>query len=276
MLERCPLNEEQPGLRRLAAGDMPALMRLVEAAQWNQLPSDWQRMLDLAGDLAVGCEIKGRIVASAVALAYEPRLVWMGMVLTLPEFRGRKLASRLLEHLLERLPEKGPADASIYLDATHLGEEIYRRYGFVEEGVIRRWVGRMEGESNTASGTWNGVLDRAAFGADRSALLHSFAREAKVWQSVEGGYGMLRPGRRFAYWGPVVAQYRDSAEWLCRQALAGAGEVAWDILEENQAAVKLAAQLGWQPFRRLVRMRRGPAIERERHWEYGIAGFEYG
>jgi hypothetical protein len=50
----------------------------------------------------------------------------------------------------------------------------------------------------------------------------------------------------------------------------------WDVFPDNAPGLELARQFGFQPVRRLVRMRRGPAIAERPELVYAAAGFELG
>lgn len=259
--------------RALRKSDLPELMGLVSAANWNQTPADWERLLLLCGSRARGIAVEGKIVCSATLLPHGPRAAWLGMVLTHPDHRRQGYARSLLEELLST----APAEQTIYLDATSQGEPLYSQLGFVAESVLHRWSGQaIRTEAHASGGAWSAVLDRAAFGADRSALLRDFGRDSSIWSLEDGSFVFRRPGRNRTYLGPLVAKSPASAERLAQRALHGAGEVYWDIFEDNRAAVELAAGLAFQPFRRLVRMRRGDPLPSQPNLQFGIAGFEYG
>jgi RimJ/RimL family protein N-acetyltransferase len=244
----------------------------VAAAQWNQTEADWRRILLLAGPDAVGIEVDGRIAASASLLRYPPGTAWLGMVLTLPKYRGQGMAKALLRTLLARTS----ANESVYLDATVQGQPIYESLGFEPEGIVQRWLGELPGLPQAATNVpVEFALDREVFGADRSSLLRNMP-DAEAYSLPGGSFGFLRPGRQFRYWGPLVAVNVESARHITQFALRGKGQVFWDIAESNPSAVALAQQLGFTPQRRLVRMVKGPRRQRNTALEYGIAGFEYG
>jgi ribosomal protein S18 acetylase RimI-like enzyme len=248
-------------------------MGLVEAANWNQTAADWGRLLSLCGKRAIGVEVEGRIVSSATLLSHGTEAAWLGMVLTLPEHRRKGYARELLTQLID----EAPREQTVYLDATSQGQPLYEQFGFISEGVLHRFAGSAyRSEAAAPGGSWNGRVDREAFGADRSALLREFERDSEIWQLSDGSFAMRRPGRLRPYLGPLVAKSRASAETLALRALHGAGEVYWDVFEDNREALALAGSLGLHPYRRLVRMRRGKAIEGDRGMQFGIAGFEYG
>ncbi len=54
------------------------------------------------------------------------------------------------------------------------------------------------------------------------------------------------------------------------------GPMFWDLPEENQAAVELARELGFNPVRRLKRMARGEAPTESLGLVYALSGFETG
>jgi hypothetical protein len=246
----------------------------VEAAHWNQTAADWHRLISLCGPCAIGLEIEGNIVSSATLLPHGSQAAWLGMVLTHPEHRRSGYARALLGELLER----APPGRSIFLDATSQGLPLYRQLGFVEEGVVRRWLGevRTHTAATSAVGAWNARLDAEATGMDRSALLRELAAEGATLQDADGGFAMRRAGRLHPYVGPLVARGTAAAARLLHAAAAGHGPVFWDILDSNRPAVELAASLGFTPHRRLVRMRRGKAVEAHPELQFAIAGFEYG
>ncbi len=259
--------------RILQESDLPALNELVVAAHWNQTAEDWRRMLALCGPQAIGIEVDGRVVASATLIEYGAEVAWLGMVLTRPEYRGRGFA----KHLLQQLLAPSRREQTIYLDATTEGEPLYAKFGFVAESVVRRWQGTPSGTSPTApSGSCRADLDRRAFGADRESCLRQLCAASQVFSVADGSFACYRPGRLRSHLGPVVATTVESAEQVVRRALSKAEAVCWDIPDNNAAAQQLAESLGFQPVRRLVRMRRGAPLDACVEMQFGLAGFEYG
>jgi ribosomal protein S18 acetylase RimI-like enzyme len=62
------------------------------------------------------------------------------LVATLPEARGRGLAGRLLTHALREARERGCTTTS--LQATKMGQPLYRRLGYRELGPVQMWERR--------------------------------------------------------------------------------------------------------------------------------------
>ena len=265
-------------MRRLVHSDIEAMMRLKDAAGWNQTEADLVRNLELEpeGCFAIDCD--GRVVSTTTVVNYGTELAWIGMVVTDPEFRGRGFARALFAHALEWLDSRGVACAK--LDASSMGEPLYRSFGFEVECAIERWVrkslphGRGSDEAQVAS---EFQLDRRVFAADRARLLHSLARIGSI--DLGGGqYAMGRSGSNAAYFGPMIALDAETArrglEWFLHSN--GESTIYWDLFPSNAAAVQLAREYGFAPARQLARMRRGNAATPELTNIYAIAGFEYG
>ena len=265
-------------MRQLVPGDIDAMMRLKQAASWNQTEADLRRNLTLEpeGCFAVDCE--GQLASTATVISYGHELAWLGMVLTDPKFRGRGFARQLFTHTLEYLDSRGVIRSK--LDATSMGEPLYRSFGFEAECVIERWVRVAQPNCRGSAGTSpiaDVSLDRKVFAADRSALLTSLASEGCI-DLGQGQYAMGRPGSNAAYFGPMVATGKYSArrglEWLLQNY--GRSTAYWDLFPGNAPAVELAREYGFEPARQLVRMRRGAPDSSDIGAMYAIAGFEYG
>jgi GNAT superfamily N-acetyltransferase len=274
-------------VRTLSESDIPAAMRLKEAANWNQTPEDWRRLLELQPEGCFGLFEQGELRASTTYVAYGGSLAWVGMVLTAPEARRRGFGRRLMEHCLQAMDEARIACSK--LDATDMGRPLYAALGYQDECSVERWERlprdetsrwpKVEVRSSPALLEEYLEQDRAVFGVDRSPLLRRLVQEEAAF--AEHAFAMGRPGSRAAFFGPCLArstaQARELAIWYVSRH---AGErIFWDLLPENQDAVALACELGFTLVRRLIRMVRphreaGPAgIAGE---VYALAGFEYG
>ena len=271
-------------VRLFSAADIPAGMRLKEAAGWNQTAADWERVVALDPDGCFAIECDGQVRATTTAVCFGRELAWVGMVLTDAQYRGRGFARRLMEHTLAHL--RGKRMQWIKLDATDMGRPLYERLGFREEGAIERWI-RPAGVVPRHSGAvgrldLDAALDRQAFGADRSSLLRVLAGIESA--SIAGmGFAMGRPGARAAFFGPCVARSADAARELLAWFLEEHRQesVYWDILPANADAVALAGEFGFEPVRRLARMALAgvedpPPLRNDDARVYAAAGFEFG
>ena len=270
--------------RLLTPADIPAGMRLKDAAGWNQTEADWRNVLAVAPEGCFGIDCDGALRATTTTICYGRELAWIGMVLTDPEYRGRGLARRLIEHTLEYLRRERVS--WIKLDATSMGRPVYERLGFRDEAVIERWVrkpGRIEPHQDlTGPFVLDAALDGEAFGADRAPLLRVLSGIEST--SIAGsGFAMGRAGSVASYFGPCVARSRDAARDLLAWFLARHGQenIYWDILAANREAVELARESGFERARELVRMRLAddddaPPLRNHDTLVFAAAGFEYG
>jgi GNAT superfamily N-acetyltransferase len=267
-------------IRLLLPTDLDAAIGLTRAAGWNQVSSDWTRLLSLEPEGCFALESHGIVAASTTVLCYGRELAWVGMVLTAPEFRRRGFAESLMEKALEFMESRGIAVAK--LDATDTGQNLYRKLGFIEECEIERWQ-RIPGPvapSEVLPYQEDIAYDRPRFGADRSALLEQL-REFEAATLPGEGYAMGRPGFTAAYFGPCVASSSAAARRLVRWFVGthGGEPIFWDLFPSNQEAVCVAREFGFFPVRRLLRMAlyRGAARPVANHADiFAIAGFELG
>ncbi len=271
-------------VRSLSAVDIPAAMRLTEAAGWNQTESDWRNLMALAPDGCFGLDCDGELRATATAVCFGRDLAWIGMVLTDCRYRGRGFARRSMEHALAFLRDREVG--WIKLDATDMGRPLYERLGFQVEGAVERWM-RPAGQlarigAASCPFEMDEALDREAFGADRSRLLSVLAGIESV-SDPGAGFAMGRGGARAAYFGPCVARSADSARKLLAWFLARhAGEdVYCDILAANLDAVATVREFGFERARSLSRMfvsgvEAPPALQNNDALVFAAAGFEFG
>ncbi|HTS68320.1 MAG TPA: GNAT family N-acetyltransferase [Terriglobia bacterium] len=255
-------------LRLMTAVDIPAGIRLKEAAGWNQTQGDWERFLRASPHGCFVADFEGQVVGSAATISYEGRFAWIGMVLVDPAQRGQGIGTKLLRKAVEYLEDCGIP--SIKLDATPQGKPLYEDLGFVAEYEIERW----QLERTPAPDCLGAVtsvteevlsLDREVFGADRRGLLKSIAEEYPAFVLQTRSRGKLRGysfGRRGAladHLGPWVAVSEASACNLLDEFLIRSGSemVFVDGLKNTPWALKLLRNHGFQYARSLTRMYRG-------------------
>ena len=89
------------------------------------------------------CEDGGRIIATGAIIYYNfpPSYTNRGglkgyvtNIYTDPDYRGRKIASKILEMLEKRMRERGVY--RIWLEASVWGKPVYEKYGFSENCSI--------------------------------------------------------------------------------------------------------------------------------------------
>jgi GNAT superfamily N-acetyltransferase len=253
-------------IRILEPSDVTQALALSQAVGWNQTPADWALMIEMNPAGCFAMEFDGAVVATTSTIRYGTDLAWIGMVLTHPEFRGRGYGRALMRQALDHLEDV----ETVKLDATEMGRPLYQQLGFFDECAIERWIRPAAPAEPATGGDYvpQPALDRQAFGADRSALLHRLSQFEAA--SLPESFAMGR-GNRF---GPCVSRSRDAAEQLARWYLARHSneELLWDLFPENN----LAQSMGFALSRRLTRMTRGRTLKDDHSLIYAGAGFEFG
>ena len=258
----------------MAGTDVPFADRVRDSAGWNQSLQDWRRLLRHDPRGCFVAEWNGRPAGTATTTVYSKDLAWIGMVLVDPAMRRRGIGTALLAHCIEHLRRSGVG--CIKLDATPMGRKVYDPLGFVAEWSLSRWEtaelpacpGRRRSSAAPnprplESGGIGSVagLDAAAFGVARNRMLSMLAAQSATRVLTDGagrtvGYGMLRPGRRAHYLGPMAAEEESSGIALADDLLGGVQgqSLYWDIPDANRAAIGVARRRGMHRQRSLTRM----------------------
>jgi GNAT superfamily N-acetyltransferase len=275
----------QPKVRLLFESDIPAAMRLKEAAGWNQTEADWRRLLSLEPNGCFGAVREGRLVGTTTTTIYD-ELAWIGMVLVDPQYRRQGIAAQLLNVALDYLKDKV---ATIKLDATAFGRPVYEKFGFEVESGVERWAGNSSGRVTQSEAVMDRAallgLDRLAFNADRSQLIESLIDDACVppvlIRAADGalsGYALARSGTRKTYIGPVVTNDSQVTETLLDRMLSQlpGREVYVDINKECIDDTRLLSARGFVKERDLMRMVKGGPTQKTSAMVVAIAGPEVG
>ncbi|HVW12166.1 MAG TPA: GNAT family N-acetyltransferase [Bryobacteraceae bacterium] len=235
-------------IRPLTPEDIDEAFALSSLAGWNQTHDDWRLLLNTA-DVCLTVEIERRLASTATLVCYGRKLAWVGMVLTHPDFRRRGYARLLMNEMMNRADELGIA--TVKLDATDFGRDLYESFGFRAEQPVERWL---------RSGD-----------ADLSHL-----PPGRIVR--DDGHVANRPGRVNRYLGPCVAQDAGTAHRLIVEMLSRVPEVGWfwDLLPENREAVMIARDLGFERVRTLTRMVWGRDLREHEERVFAISGFELG
>jgi GNAT superfamily N-acetyltransferase len=281
----------------LTAADVTQALELSQSAHWNQNAADWLMMLSLGQGFGVrAVDERGvqRLAASVVLLPYGRRFAWVSMVLVLPQFQRRGLATTVLRHALGWLSEHGLTGV---LDATPAGHVVYRQEGFVDAWGFARYrreaglaAPPLLGDTQVRPITpadWLQLeaLDEATFGASRMALLRTLAAR---WPGAARAVGSERQTRGFMFGrdgreahqiGPVLADDARGAKTLISAALREAsGAVYLDLLDTRKPELLpwLQAQgfVHQRPFTRMVWGSRNAPGDSRHLW--AVAGPELG
>jgi GNAT superfamily N-acetyltransferase len=259
-------------IRLMTAADVPLGMRLKEQAGWNQTEADWRRYLELQADGCFVAELNGRTVGTAATSIFGA-VAWIALVLVDETVRGRGIGTALMQHALAFLDARHIP--TVRLDATHLGQPVYEKLGFVGEYELVRYEDvlpagpAVTGVEPAPPEVWPELveLDRSVTGADRRRWLQRLFAEwpeaVRVVRGPEGVRGFLtaRRGSRAVHMGPCLGM-GTSGELLLADAWQrlGGQRVILDVVTDHAAARALPERLGWPVRRRFLRMRRGPAV----------------
>ena len=252
-------------IRPFTEHDVAAALRLCRSAGWNQLDSDWSRLIRYEPDGCWVAEVGSRLVGTVTTTRYGQHLAWIGMMLVDPEYRRRGIATALINTSIQYLQRlRIPC---IKLDATPEGKPVYERLGFQTEWSYRRWQCELapqrddsvDGKAQTPMPSPSlrsaaASLDLQAFGVDRLDWIDRLGKDSSTCFRV-GGWGMIRAGHLAHYLGPLVAANASMASTIVDELLSQtAARVFWDVPQPNANAVRLAEQRGFVAVRDLERM----------------------
>ena len=260
-------------IRQFTDRDVTAALQLCRSAGWNQLDSDWSRLIRYEPHGCWVAEVDERLVGTVTTTRYGRDLAWIGMMLVDPNFRRRGIAMALLRTSIEHLQSQGIP--CIKLDATPEGKLVYEQLGFQTEWTYRRWQCELapirdDSEQLTPPDrspspsllSAAASLDVHAFGVDRVDWIRRLIRDSSTCFRADG-WGMIRPGHLAHYLGPLIAANAQTAAKIVDDLLTGvAGKIFWDVPQTNPQAVRLAEQRGFVAVRDLERMWLGQPLSR--------------
>ncbi len=205
-------------VRLLRESDLAAALWLERQEHWNQTESDWRRLLRFEPHGCFAACLDGRVIGTVTTATYGTALAWIGMMLVDRDHRRRGIGTRLMRAALDYLQRAGVT--TIQLDATPAGRPVYEALSFTPQTVIERWEGIAQPASmkelkllDERTRPAVHLLDRRAFGADRTKLLDSLMTDSDVAPLIvtappDGqlrGYALARRGSNAFYVGPVVS-----------------------------------------------------------------------
>jgi GNAT superfamily N-acetyltransferase len=278
---------ERIEIRLLFDTDIPAAMKLKEAAGWNQTEADWHRLIKLEPNGCFAAIENDQLVGTTTTTTYQDDLAWIGMVLVDPQHRRRGIATRLIHRALAYLDGKV---AVIKLDATAEGSPVYEKLGFKTESLVERWRASVKSRSIEREDTTNNLnallaLDRRAFTADRSRLINYLIDDSLISpvlvRDESGsltGYALARVGTKAIYIGPVVTTDTAHVENLLDRILGqlSGSSVYIDFSNECGVNSSVLADRGFVKERDLIRMSFGSHSVKTSPLVIAIAGPEIG
>ena len=295
MLSEIDINDVS--IRSMLTGDLDAAFSLSSAAGWNQSHADWQRMLLLEPQGCFVAELHGLVVGTTLCCTFN-RVAWLAMVIVAPSLRGRGIGRCLVQTGLDYAEQQ--RTTTVRLDATHLGEAVYRQLEFEPQFELIRMAGIAVSDETPepdddfaiafADAAQTSILlslDFSATQTDRSKLLQRLFQEWAPLQAISqkstslqgnvAGFLGSRKGRGSIQFGPCVGS-EHAAIILLEQALHSASgqSVIVDIPADADAVLSVARRFGLTEQRRLLRMYRGIKLTEDRRLYHVSYGGEFG
>jgi len=277
-------------LRPLRADDVEAAMELSVAEGWNQTVQDWKFLLEDPQHICVAAISGNKVIGTTAAITYDGQLAWIGMVLVHKAYRGKGVSKLLLQYIFES------CKTAMKLDATALGEPVYRKFGFLQEYTIARMVhtgiagisiNQDDLSCQALSKHFPAILslDEIALGIKRERLIAYYMQQypgkALVLEEDNDtkGFVLGRDGYRYHHIGPIVASSSAQAVLLLKQALASlSGQpVVVDVPGDKKEMIQMLEKLNFTMQRQFIRMYRNEnPFAGNLTMLFAIAGPEFG
>ncbi|MBS7540133.1 GNAT family N-acetyltransferase [Ancylobacter lacus] len=275
-------------IRHMMPEEIPLAVEWAAAEGWNPGLADAAcfAVADPRGFLVA--EWQGEPAATLSVVNYDDTFAFLGFYIVRPDLRGRGFGWRLWQ-----AGRAHAAGRTIGLDGVLAQQANYARDGFVFSHRNIRYGGR----PRVAPAAGEGVVplaqvpfaalaasDAAVFPAPREAFLRAWTTApghqgfALLRDGRLSGWGVVRPARTGFKIGPLVAEAEGAAERLFAHlaAVAGEGELFFDVPEPNAAARRLAEAAGLEPVFETARMYAGPIRPVDLARLYGVTSFELG
>jgi GNAT superfamily N-acetyltransferase len=280
-------------VRPMRARDIVNAMKLSNAEGWNQTEKDWKLLLESPQNVCLLAECNKKIVGTTTAMNYANQIAWIGMVLVDKEYRGQGVSKLLLTKILKKLE----SFASIKLDATPAGQQVYKKFDFKDEYLIARLAtGSMKNLSFdddsvlAESIQWKDIeeitaFDEHVFGTNRRQLIESLVKRYphKAWllrrNNSIAGFALGREGNKYHQVGPVFGSTSDDVKILIRKALKELTNqpVVIDVLCEKEDLINWLYSIGFTMQRHFVRMyKKENSFPGDLNKQYLICGPEFG
>jgi predicted N-acetyltransferase YhbS len=263
------VGSERFTIRPAAADDISQMSGVLQRAGLSSGGPDLLRFsLASPGTQMFVASDGDRVVGVACGVCFG-RTGWIGNVAVEDDVRDQGLGRVLSQTAVDFVREAGAQ--TVLLTATKLGQPIYERLGFTDEGVSYGvWARDAEPEfARDRSATVRPAdiddvfrQDNAATGEDRRGYLEPFADRARVpagqgkADTAQAGYWVGLP------WGggPIVAASPASARPLIVEMLRASPGSRLVFPEPNTRGAALAVSLGFHLLRSVRRMRLGPPV----------------
>lgn len=103
----------------------------LQPPDWSDIRPYFEHHIRSSRSHPIKFEIDGRLVAVGTAI-FHADTAWLAQIIVHPEYRNRSLGTKMTQALLSLIDTK--THPTVYLIATPLGEPVYRKLGFEDEG----------------------------------------------------------------------------------------------------------------------------------------------
>ena len=281
-------------IREMHPGDITGSMKLSTAEGWNQTENDWKFLIENPRNTCIVAEYSNAIIGTITAMNYSNKLAWIGMVLVDKEFRGQGVSASLLTAVLKKLS----SFKSVKLDATPAGQNVYKKFGFMDEFEILRMTNLaieniyVRNEKKISSKhielkDLDEIIDfeEYIFGVNRSSLIKYLLSEypQKAWMvkrnNLITGIALGRTGNKYHHIGPVFAANIDDAKKLIASAVNELKHqpIVVDVMFDKKDLISWLHENGFTIQRKFVRMYKGKNLfPGDIGNQYLICGPEFG
>jgi GNAT superfamily N-acetyltransferase len=281
-------------IRPLSRVEQSELVSWAHAEGWNPGLHDADLFWQIDPEGFLGIEVDEVLAGGGAIIRHNPKYGFMGLFIMRPEYRARKLGTKLWIARRDRLLSRLHAGATIGLDAVDAMVPFYARGGFVPHVRQGRfeWVAPPKLERLSSEITPLAQIpfeqlvayDRDCFPGPRNHYLKLWTRQQDA-QAIGVtqdnrlvGYSVMR--RCASGWkiGPLFADSRAIAQdLLTAQAQRSGGEpIFLDAPQNNPAAMELCRSNGMREVFGCVRMYLGVVPNIADHKIFSITNFEIG
>ena len=274
-------------IRTMKESDLSAALTLSTSVGWNQIAADWQRMLLLEPGGCFVAERDGEVVGTTLCCTFGP-IAWIAMVIVREDQRGCGLGRELVRTALDYARQTGVN--TVRLDATRLGEAVYRKLGFVPQFELVRMGGivctsaashsPVHQIANAEPAQFEEIIHLDHFGTrtDRGKLLRRLFSEwsPRIALSSAGqidGFLATRQGRLSTQFGPMSGTEAAAVDLLSNALKTSCGlPVIADIPVHRESLLEVTRDYGLSEQRTLLRMCYGDPVEESPqrfHLSYG-------
>lgn len=274
-------------IRTMNESDLESARQLSTSVGWNQIAADWHRMLLLEPNGCFVAEECGEVIGSTLCCTFGS-VAWLAMVIVREDHRGCGLGRDLVKTGLDYASQQ--SIKTVRLDATRLGEAVYRKLGFIPQFELVRMGGIIRASAVSHATVHHVVsadesqfeqilrLDQDGTKTDRGKLLLRLFSEWTPLIAVSNlgqidGFLASREGRLSTQFGPMSGTETAAGDLLWHALKNSCDEsVIVDIPVHRKSLLNVARAYGLTEQRTLLRMCYGIPVEESAdlfHLSYG-------